>query len=142
MKINSCECSTSMPDLCTQSLLLPFSAENFKLRGHKYMYAYIPPYLLHLNILPGLHIHPHCHPPGHNPPLPPPTHSPVLPATLHGLLYQSHHPHRCIIMLRSKLELRLTPPTTACSQHYQIWAYSSAVKPYRDSTTTQHSTTL
>ena len=39
-------------------------------------------------------------------------------------------------------ELRLTPPTTACSQHYQIWAYSSAVKPYRDSTTTQHSTTL
>ena len=36
------------------------------------------------------------------------------------------------IALCSKLELRATPPPTACSQHDQIWAYST-VKPYRDS---------
>ena len=42
------------------------------------------------------------------------------------------------IALRSKLELRATPPPTACSQHDQIWAYST-VKPYRDSSYNKHS---
>ena len=42
------------------------------------------------------------------------------------------------IALCSKLELRATPPPTACSQHDQIWAYST-VKPYRDSSYNKHS---
>ena len=43
------------------------------------------------------------------------------------------------IMLRSKLELRLTPPTTAFSHHYQIWAYSTALLSHTE-TPLQHNT--
>ena len=49
-----------------------------------------------------------------------------------------NHQHRCTNCFKEQIRAKGNSAPTACSQHDQVWAYST-VKPYRDSSYNKHS---